>query len=325
MSGTLQASYIKDGSSSSNNIALDSSGNVAVAGNVNAGGTISSPYNITFRNRIINGAMEIAQRGTSLSTGTGVLTYTLDRWIVAANTAALTAAQGTQTAFPYNYLYLTGAASNSLFTIRQRIEAKNIRDLANGTVTLSFYFYNTTGNATNLQVALYYPSAEDNFTTTTLISQTTLASTTNTARQSVTFSLPDNAKNGVEVIFTGTALTSGIVVLHTVQLEPGFIPTVFERRPYGVEYALCQRYYYKYAVGIGITVTANSAGGSLFYPVTMRATPTISNGSFVANTGSNGTFSPINSSNYGFSPYNSAGNWTVGTGVTAYFEASAEL
>jgi hypothetical protein len=69
-----------------------------------------------------------------------------------------------------------------------------------------------------------------------------------------------------------------------VQLEVGSVATPFERRPYGTELALCQRYYFRSAPTNGgsiiytITmhnITAVNAYGSYFLPVTMRANPTL--------------------------------------------------
>jgi hypothetical protein len=74
-----------------------------------------------------------------------------------------------------------------------------------------------------------------------------------------------------------------------VQLEVGSVATPFERRPYGTELALCQRYYaktYPQATVPG-TATYNGtimvpcfgsmayAGGTWQLPVTMRASPTV--------------------------------------------------
>jgi hypothetical protein len=74
-----------------------------------------------------------------------------------------------------------------------------------------------------------------------------------------------------------------------VQLEPGTVATPFERRSYGQELALCQRYFNKLGVGMaaGTTMIIGSysahpggAAGSWWFPVSMRAAPTVAfNGS----------------------------------------------
>jgi len=55
---TLKATNLQHASSASPNIVLDSSGNAT------AGGTIAMASPFAMRNKIINGAMEIYQRGT---------------------------------------------------------------------------------------------------------------------------------------------------------------------------------------------------------------------------------------------------------------------
>lgn len=67
-----------------------------------------------------------------------------------------------------------------------------------------------------------------------------------------------------------------------VQLEAGALATPFERRPYGTELALCQRYYNRLtAVGgdavyaIGWAYSTTGFAGFYYPPATMRATPTI--------------------------------------------------
>jgi hypothetical protein len=66
-----------------------------------------------------------------------------------------------------------------------------------------------------------------------------------------------------------------------VQLEAGSVATPFERRPYGTELALCQRYYYKQQAtgtlsyfGNGIVSTTTEAQGLTPFPVEMRTKPT---------------------------------------------------
>jgi hypothetical protein len=109
-----------------------------------------------FRNRIINGDMGIDQRnaGASVSTSSGTLVYTLDRW--AANysqTSKYTVQQNAGSVTPptgfTNYLGVTSTSAYSVlsgdyFMVNQRIEGFNVADLGWGTanaaaVTLSFW------------------------------------------------------------------------------------------------------------------------------------------------------------------------------------------
>lgn len=83
--------------------------------------------------------------------------------------------------------------------------------------------------------------------------------------------------------------TSGATFYITgVQLEAGSVATPFERRPYGTELALCQRYYWNlkrggtgssvddaYIPGVGMVLNTSEVMFRLQNPVWMRATPTI--------------------------------------------------
>jgi hypothetical protein len=206
-----------------------------LVGEIN-GGPISGT-----RNRIINGGMAVDQRnsGASISSGINLLTYTLDRWIVGASGAAVTAARnGTP---GVNYLALTGAAGNTAVSIRQRIEAANIADLSSKSVTLSFACNASILISVGINVSC--ASALDNFTTVTDTQAFTKTISPTGTIYSVTFTLPSQASNGVEILFALTNLTSGTFGLTNVQLEPGSVATPFEQRSYGAELTLCQRYY----------------------------------------------------------------------------------
>jgi hypothetical protein len=227
------------------------------------------------RNRILNGDMRIDQRnsGASVSSGVGVVTYTVDRWSVAATGAAVTA-QRLGSAGGY-YLNITGAASNTLVNVRHRIEALNIADLANTTVTLSFKCSSTTATSVTAQVSC--ASALDSFTTTTN-AQTSVKSISSTGTvYTATFTLPAQTVNGVEVLFSLTGFTSGTFALADVQLEPGSVATPFERRSYGQELALCQRYYEIIRVSAGQynAATGNTCTVSVPFKISKRAAPTV--------------------------------------------------
>ena len=70
-----------------------------------------------------------------------------------------------------------------------------------------------------------------------------------------------------------------------VQLEVGSVATDFEHRSFGQELALCQRYFYRLAegaskcVGLGVNYTSSQMFCAVYFPVTMRATPTLSSAS----------------------------------------------
>lgn len=104
------------------------------------------------KNRIINGDMNIFQRGTSFTVGTGSgsgSSYTLDRWLVNYSGAMIT----TITAINYSTIagegivynlkagvtQVSGAlASTDLYSISQLVEGYNCNDFITRTFTLSF-------------------------------------------------------------------------------------------------------------------------------------------------------------------------------------------
>ena len=254
---------------------VNSSG-IQVPGDVQASSYNSGPI-AGSRNRIINGDMRIDQRnaGASVSSGLGVTTYTADRWSVATSGAAVTV-QRQGIAGNY-YLNITGAAGNTITNIRQRIEVLNVADLAGRTVTLSFVCSSTTATSVTAQVSC--ASASDNFATITNTQLFVRTITSTGAAYSATFTMPSQAVNGVEVLFSLTNFTSGIFALADVQLEPGTVATPFERRSYGQELALCQRYFWNANASYYEQAYSPATGGNqytqIWFPVIMRASPTI--------------------------------------------------
>jgi hypothetical protein len=99
-----------------------------------------------------------------------------------------------------------------------------------------------------------------------------------------------------------------------VQLEKGSVATPFENRLYGAELALCQRYAVKF--GGGSTNDAFGTGfsaGTTYYiqvpfPVTMRATPTLT---------VYGSYADINTTTVGIAAPASSTPSVVGTGITS--------
>jgi hypothetical protein len=244
---------------------------------------VSSSGLYGFKNRIINGAMVISQRGTSFSSPTSGA-YTIDRWYVRTQNSSVvsTITQSSTTPAGFvNSLYIsigTGSASASgdRAALYQGIEGYNTADFGWGTanaktVTLSFWvrssktgqfggaFQNDAGN--RAYPFSYTINAVDTWEqkAITIAGDTTGTwLTTNGAGIQLTFDL------GMGSTFLATAgawtagdyrgatgdtsivsTTGATFYITGVQLEKGSTATSFDYRPYGTELQLCQRYYWK--------------------------------------------------------------------------------
>ena len=269
------------------------------------------------RNRIINGDMRIAQRGTAAVTTSG--SYAVDRFLIQIDTDGAYSAQqdsDAPTGFIKSTKITTTTADASLsasqyFQIQQRIEGTNTADLAWGsasakTVTLSFWVRSsltgTFGGALgNSDFNRSYPytytiSVADTWEYKTV---TIAGDTSGTWKTDTDVGINVRWGLGVGSNFSGTAgawagsglmsATGAVSVIGTlnatwyvtgVQLEVGSVATPFERRPYGTELALCQRYYQKAQRGdyAGRANGATTAILGIPLLVAVRASPTLSDG-----------------------------------------------
>jgi len=219
-------------------------------------GSAASPY--VLKNRIINGAMQIWQRGTTFTFGSGANTYTTDRWWGVCNTASgETISQSTNV--PSNFQYSlkmqrpNGNTGTQALNILQIIETTNCYDLAGQSVTLSFWAKtgaNYSGGALSvyLQTGTVADEGNSNYFSWTgrATPLTTTQSITSTwTRYSFTTTIASNALEvGVQLQFTptGTAGADDSLYITGVQLEQNTSATPFERRLYNQELANCQRY-----------------------------------------------------------------------------------
>ena len=251
---------------------MNSSGALAITASSINGGPIAG-----FRNRIINGAMRIAQRGTSSNAGG----YgSLDRWYMNGAGIICTLSQQTATVngVSTNVMQYAGVAGNTAGNVQQKIESVNCYDLVGKPVTIGFWVYQNTGSAYSFQTGLNYANTVDNFSTTTAITSntTSIPNATWTYVSFTTPALPANAANGLMLQFfnNSPAFTANMFQFAFVQLEQGAIATPFENRPYGTELALCQRYFERTGGFLQASATGYT-GSTVGYAATKRAAPTV--------------------------------------------------
>jgi hypothetical protein len=264
-----------------------------VIARVNGSDVFSASSNFGFKNRIINGQMQIAQRATSATITAGstiALGYsTVDRFYVYCTGANVTAAQVAGANATKNRLRITGAASVTAVGIGQRIESLNSYDMAGSTATLSADLAISATLTTVTWTASYATTTADTFGTLASPTVTQIATGTFTVTSTVTnfstnISIPAAATTGIQIVFTVGALTAGLTwTVGNVQLEKGSTATSFDYRSYTTELQLCQRYFQIWG---GDTTTLALPFSGVFYTtsaalllvgtkVTMQTTPTV--------------------------------------------------
>lgn len=303
-------------------------------------GAAASPY--VLKNRIINGDMRIDQRNAGASvTITANPQYTVDRWFAGVTNASKISVQQSSTApsgFTKSMLVTSLAATTpsvgDVYYMQQSIEGFNVADLDFGlstakTITISFWVRSSlTGTfgavllnaGSNRSFPFNYTISAAN--TWTQITQTIAGDTTgtwatdNTTGFQLRFGLgAGSTYQGVagswgttNAVTTTTATnivaTNGATWYVTgVQLEVGSTATPFERRMYGQELALCQRYYQRLQPGLsssglfsGVAYSTGLALLPIIFPVVLRSAPTLSysaNGDFFL-VGNSNTYTPTN-------------------------------
>jgi hypothetical protein len=233
------------------------------------------------RNRIINGEVAVDRRkgGGAYSIPSGTVAYTVDRWWVYSGGSTLTAQRTALSSNGFAHaLRFTGSAGNTVALFGQRIESVNCLDMAGKTVTLSYYAASSGSRQINYELS--YAGTTDSWSgPKNLFAYGGQPTTTSYVLYSHTFAVPSAATTGLQVeFFVWGGLASGTVDIFGVQLEVGSQATPFERRPRGLELALCQRYFYtpqgSYTIQ-GYGNVGSNTNTQIYFPVEMRATPTI--------------------------------------------------
>ncbi len=279
------------------------------------------------RNLIINGAMQVAQRGTS---NTGITTtgyYTADRWKIILSSAGtwtmnVESSAPTDTEFRKSANVICTTADSSLsagdrFDFRQLIEGQNLQSIKKGTanaesLTISFWVKSSntgtyicefidddngprqisksyTINAANtwekktITIPPDTTGQFDNDNAASLVLLFWLAAGTDyssgTLNSSAWASLT-NANRAVGQLNLANA-TGNYWAVTGFQLETGTVATPYEWMDYGTELLKCQRYFYLHSdstnktLGAGAATGTTQVGGIVYFPVSMRASPSL--------------------------------------------------
>ena len=257
------------------------------------------------KNAVINGGMDIWQRGTSFSVAASTNTYTADRWYIStnANQASTIARYATSDSINLpNIQYCVRVQRNSgqtgtgSYGFWQNFETVNSIPFAGKTVTTSFYaragatFLSSgasltvigvmSGTGTDQNLASGYTGQVNG-------GSSTVALTSTWQRFTVTATVPTNATELTVYFspsFVGTAGASDYFEITGVQLELGSVATPFSRAGGSIqgELAACQRYYWRYVAngvyttfgGTAPAVSTTNTRVIIQHPVRMRTAPT---------------------------------------------------
>jgi len=319
---------------------------------VTIGGENVTPYTGR-KNYIYNGAMQIAQRGSSVSTSGG---YTLDRWRIEPVNEAYSAgiAGNVQQVEDAGYAMSvrSGGTAPGFYMIEQRFDGQDVAHLAGRTVTFSFKVKRVSTTITQGVIRVNHDddlsgSLRDEATIATVENNVTTISTSAYEQYSTSYTFPATVSTGgyyrIGIYFHGMggAPASGeLFRIKDVQLELGNKATPFEHRSFGEELALCQRYFWRCVdpAGVGVADSLGRATRVLIpFHVEMRAIPTSVVGGTLNfwNGGSTGTATglllTVNTKNHGQLDFNggtgsAADSCTLyTTGGSQYIDFAAEL
>jgi hypothetical protein len=281
----------------------------------------SANTTVNYKNRLINGDFEFWQRGTAQTFITAGV-YLADRWTcmgfqqarhqrvtVASPVAGMTSRFAMRVSSSPNS---DNGSAGTRMDLSQKIENINSYDLANQTITYSYWIRFSA--ATFTSVANLQNSAFGNFnsflasstTNTDAITSTDSIGSVNGQRVITNGSLPtvwtkitqtatipagaNNVALRLQLQQLGSTTNPGDVWYEVteLQLELGSSDTAFDNRPAPIEFLLCQRYYQTYPVGsihiinryVNVGLSSGSQSPSFTLPVVMRAAPSAPNATF---------------------------------------------
>lgn len=254
------------------------------------------------RSPIINGLFSINQRAPSTNADD---TYAHDRWyaLTQTGTIAVTTLSDVENSTPFMARLTQSQASAQRMGYAQIIEGKNCKHLRGQQVTFRFGRTRLSSSANVRFAVLEWTGTEDTVTSDVVLDWTSstytagnfflasnltvsgvvqqaLTANTLTDGSSVTVTLGSSFNNLIVFAWTESTVAQNVTLdLGKAQIETGATATPFEIRGYGIELALCQRYYYRNTTsgvdtfGVAQAFSTTQAYISVYFPVVLRTSP----------------------------------------------------
>jgi hypothetical protein len=272
---------------------LTINGTLTENGNLSVSGSLIPSSSMSHRNFVINGGMDVWQRGTSGFTTHN--TYTADRWwFVNDSVGASSVSQVDISALGIGTQYALRAERTSgtnRWVVGTQLETIAVKRMLGQTVTFSCKLRKGAALTSNINVTVATSSTEARFgspvdwTGSDLVVTNASLNTSTFTTFTITFPVPtSSAALGfkIEVSANQTGATNAYFDVTDVQLEIGTKATPFERRHYGFELSLCQRYFqtfggnytYEY-IGDGVAASTTVAYCGISLVVPMRTAPSV--------------------------------------------------
>ena len=322
-----------------NRLAVGNNGETLVADSSTSTGLRYQPTMAAGKNNVINGALDIWQRGTSIALASNGVGYTADRWYVRnTGSSTVTSRQATNdtTNLPFiqyclRYSRDSGSTNVNPLYLTQSIETANSIPYAGRTVSYSFYARKGANFSGTISAQVYSGTGTDQnlingYTGSVQLLNSAMAGTLTTTWQRYTFTFAVGATaTELAVHFdwspSGTAGAADYIEVTGFQLEIGSVATTFTRSAGTIqgELAACQRYLPAIIANnnniFAFATNSTTSYVNVQFPVTARVAPTgitipaLSNFSVFNSVASSGTPTSIAFDNAG----NQAGFLVVGT------------
>jgi len=278
---------------------VGSNGSVLMADSAQTNGVVWSSAQTSYRNRIINGAFDVWQRGTSFTSDPAAnVIYTADRWGARGlypgfgSTQTITR-ESTSANVPTGFTYSlkavvsTAVPENSLrHQIFYTMENIDTMKYAGRTLTVSCQIKAVGGCNRAYIVPQYNTSGGRSVDGTSVVTQTFTVNTSSFTTCTFSFAVPSastlTATGTLGLVFvygraTGIEQVGDGIYLGAVQMEDGSVATPFEFEDYGTTLMKCYRYYQENFQGVwGATYASTDGVMGIAHKAPMRANPTLS-------------------------------------------------